>query len=156
MCIRDRRKRPERSGQHTQYNARIGMHSKPSRTPGNVSHTVLYDAVFLPHGTACSNFNCAGEARATHRKHYYILAVQLLRIRTREHPVDIDRQTTPSRNPNGARWLGAPTYPTVPTTQSVICGVGRLGSRRVRLGALCVMCYLVDSVVRERVRIAGI
>ena len=27
------------------------MHSKPSRTPGNVSHTVLYDAIFLPHGT---------------------------------------------------------------------------------------------------------
>ena len=61
-------RRPERSRQHTKFNARIGTHSKPSRTPGNVSHTVLYDAIFLPHGTACADFNCAGEARATYRK----------------------------------------------------------------------------------------
>ena len=59
---------PERSRQHTQYNARIGTHNKPSRTPGNVSHTVLYDAIFLPRGTACTDFNSADEARATYRK----------------------------------------------------------------------------------------
>ena len=63
-----KRKRPERSRQHTQYNARIDTHSKPSRTPGNVSHTVLYDAIFLPRGTACTDFNSADEARATYRK----------------------------------------------------------------------------------------
>ena len=63
-----KRKRPERSGQHIQYNARIGMHSKPTCTPGNVSHTVPYDAIFLPHGTACADFNCAGEARAMYGK----------------------------------------------------------------------------------------
>ena len=56
------RKSPERSRQHTQYNVRISRHSKPSRTPGNVSHTVLYDAIFLPHWTACADFNYAGEA----------------------------------------------------------------------------------------------
>ena len=33
-----------------------------------VSHTVLYDAIFLPHGAACADSNCAGEARATCRK----------------------------------------------------------------------------------------
>ena len=44
------------------------MHSKPSRTPGNVSHTVLYDAIFLPNGTACADLNCAGEARAMYKK----------------------------------------------------------------------------------------
>ena len=30
---------------HSQHNARIGTHSKPSRTPRNVSHTVLDDAI---------------------------------------------------------------------------------------------------------------
>ena len=55
-----------------------------SRTP---SCTMQY---FYP------DFNRAGEARATHRKSYYFLAVQPLRMRTREYPVDIDRQTTPS------------------------------------------------------------
>ena len=73
---------------HTQYNARIDTRSKPSRTPGYVSHTVLYDAIFLPQGTACPDFNCAGEARATHRKPYYFLAVQPSRMRTREYPVE--------------------------------------------------------------------
>ena len=38
-------KRSERSRQHTQFNARIDMHSKPSRTPGNVSYTILYRPV---------------------------------------------------------------------------------------------------------------
>ena len=81
-------------------NKGVGMHSKPSRTPGNVSHTVLYDAILLPRGTACADFNCAGEARAIYRKtpsgRFWSLWKQPLRIRTREHPVDIDRQTTPS------------------------------------------------------------
>ena len=47
---------------------------------------------------------------------------------TREHPADVDRQTTPSCIPNGARWLGAPTCSsvTVLTPQSVIWGVGQL------------------------------
>ena len=31
---------------YTQYNARIDTHGKPSRTPGNVPDTVLYDAIF--------------------------------------------------------------------------------------------------------------
>ena len=37
------------------------------RTPGNVSHTVLYDAIFLLHGTACADFDRAGEACAMHK-----------------------------------------------------------------------------------------
>ena len=57
-----------RNSIHTQYNARIGTHSKASRTPLTVSPTVLYDAILLPHGTACAEFNCTGETRATYRK----------------------------------------------------------------------------------------
>ena len=61
-------RRPERSRQHTKFNARIGTHSKPSRTPGNVSHTVLYDGILLPHRIACADFTCVRETRATYRK----------------------------------------------------------------------------------------
>ena len=87
----------ERSGHHTQYDARIGMHSKPSRRPGSVSHTVMYDAIFLIHGTACADFNCADEARAMCWKPLFFSQVPATTfMRTREHPADIDRQTTPS------------------------------------------------------------
>ena len=105
------------------------MHSKPSRTLGNVSYAVLRDAMFLPHETVCADFNCEGEARAMYRKTPFsqVLWRPPFIMRTREHPpADIDRQTTPSWNPNGARWLGDPTYPSVAvlTPQTVICGVG--------------------------------
>ena len=89
---RTQEEEPERSGQHTQHNARIGMHSKPSlSTPGHVLHTVRYDAILLLHGIACANFSCAGEARA--RKpllHTWVLYSRMLRgqplrMRTREH-----------------------------------------------------------------------
>ena len=76
------------------------MHSKPSRTPGDVSHTVLYDAIFLPHWTARADLNCAGEARAIYRKTPFWQVLEsvetTLIMRTREHPADIDPQTTPS------------------------------------------------------------
>ena len=76
------------------------MQSKPSRTPGNVSHTVLYDAIFLPHGTPCADFNSAGEARAIYRNTPFWQVLEsvetTLIVRTREHPADIDPQTTPS------------------------------------------------------------
>ena len=125
-----KRQRPERSGQHTQFNVRIGMHSKPSRTPGNVSRTVLCNVIFLLLETTRADLNCAGEARAMSWKP--LLLSQILEttfMRTREHPEHIDGQTTPSWNPNPARWLGAPTFPSVTMliSQSGICDVGRLG-----------------------------
>ena len=121
---------------YTEYNAWIGMHSKPSRTPGNVSHTVLYNAIFLPHGTAWAEFNCAGEARATYRKS--LTCEKTFTNENTRNPANIDRQTTPSRNLNGVRWLGSPTYPsvTVVTPQSVICGEGRLGLRKKNISSL--------------------
>ena len=82
----------ERSGHHTQYDARIGMHSKPSRRPGSVSHTVMYDAIFLIHGTACADFNCAGEARAMYRKPPpQVLETTLMRTRE-PRQISIDKR----------------------------------------------------------------
>ena len=90
----DTRGRNLNAQEHTQLNGRTAMHSKPSRTPGNVSHTVLYDALFLPNETACADLNSAGEARAIWKKPPLSQVLETTLMRTREHPADIDRQTT--------------------------------------------------------------
>ena len=68
------------------------MHGKPSRTVGNVLHTVLYDAIFLPYGTACADVNCAGVTRAMYKKPIILEGSGETFMRSREHPADIDRQ----------------------------------------------------------------